>query len=246
MKTAVNTILVTGGGSGIGRELARAFQSAGNTVIVAGRRLDALVETIGTRTGMSAIPLDIADGPSIAEFTRQLIADHPGLNVVVNNAGIMLPENAIDLDAAEATVATNLLGPIRLTGALLPHLRTREHAVVINVSSALAFVPFSATPTYCATKAALHSWTVSLRQQLRSTVVEVIEIIPPAVQTELQPGQSSSPYAMPLDAYMAETLEQLARQPTPAEIFGPAAAALRGVVDDERFNAVFGPMNGMS
>ena len=246
MKPSGNTILVTGGGSGIGRELAREFQLAGNTVIVAGRREAALLETIDGRPSMFAAPLDISDARAVAEFAAQLVAEHPDLNVIVNNAGIMKPEQPIDIAIAEAIIGTNLMGPISLTGALLPHLLRQQEAAVINVSSALAFVPFAATPTYCATKAALHSWTVSLRHQLRDTVVEVIEIIPPAVQTELQPGQSSSPYAMPLDAFMAETMAQLRQQPTPPEICGTFAGAMRGVVDGGRFAAVFGPMNGVA
>jgi uncharacterized oxidoreductase len=244
MKPSGNTILVTGGGSGIGRELARAFQQAGNTVIVAGRRADALAETIAGRPGMAAMPLDIGDAQAVASFAARLLAEFPGLDVIVNNAGIMQPEPAIDVAVAEATVATNLLGPIRLTGALLPHLRSRPGAVVINVSSALAFVSFATTPTYCATKAALHSWTVSLRHQLRDTGVEVIEVIPPAVQTELQPGQSGSPYAMPLAAFIEETMAQLRQQPTPPEIFGQLATAMRGTVDDARFAAAFDMING--
>jgi len=244
MKESGNTILVTGGGSGIGREMAREFQQAGNKVIVAGRCHAALAETIGDRVGMTAIVLDIADAEAVSACAEQLAGRFPNLNVVVNNAGIMKPEQPIDVAVAEATIATNLLGPIRLTGALLPHLLKQEQSAVINVSSALAYVPFVATPTYCATKAALHSWTVSLRQQLRGTVVEVIEVIPPAVQTELQPGQSSSPYAQPLDAYIAETMAQLRQQPTPLEVFGEMAGAMRGVLDERRFAAVFGPMNG--
>jgi uncharacterized oxidoreductase len=105
-------------------------------------------------------------------------------------------------------------------------------------------VPFATTPTYCATKAALHSWTVSLRRQLRDSGVEVIEIIPPAVQTELQPGQSQSPYAMPLGDYIAETMALLREQPTPLEISGPNAEVMRSVVDQAKFAQVFGGFNG--
>ena len=243
MTPSGNTILVTGGGSGIGRELARELQRDGNTVIVAGRRKGALAETVGNRANMAALTLDIADPREIDAFAARLLAEWPALNVVVNNAGIMGAEHPVDAAIAEAIIATNLVGPIRLTGALLPHLRAQAHAALINVSSALAFVPFAATPTYCATKAALHSWTVSLRHQLRETGVEVIEIIPPAVQTELQPGLSINPHAMPLAAFMAETMAQLRQQPTPPEIFGEVAGAMRGVVDDTRFAAVFAPMN---
>lgn len=244
MKQSGNTILVTGGGSGIGRELARELHAAGNKVIVSGRRAAALEEVKAAYPGIAAMTLDIADGASIDAFAARLITEHPDLNVLINNAGIMQAEDKVDAAVADATIATNLTGPIRLTGALLPHLLKRPDAAVVNVSSALAFVPFAATPTYCATKAALHSWTVSLRHQLRSTVVEVIEIMPPAVQTELQPGQSTSAYAMPLDAYMAETMALLRQQPTPAEICGPNAEMMRSVVDAGRFAQVFGAFNG--
>jgi len=244
MKPSGNTILITGGGSGIGRELARAFHEAGNAVIISGRRASVLEEVTAAYPGMSAMQLDLSDARGVTYFARQLLCEHPDLNVVVNNAGVMQPEDQIDLAVAEATIATNLLGPIRLTAALLPQLSAQYDAAVINVSSALAFVPFAATPTYCAAKAALHSWTVSLRQQLRAAGVEVIELIPPAVQTELQPGQSVSPHAMPLDAFMAETMAQLRRQPTPSEICGEWAEVMRSVVDAERFARAFGSLNG--
>lgn len=243
MKATGNTIVVTGGGSGIGRELSREFHKAGNKVIVAGRRLDALEETIADRTGMTAMTLDLSDASSTEEFARELARDHPDLNVLVNNAGVMMPEHRIDLGVAETTIATNLLGPIRLSSALIPLLAKNERAAIINVSSALAFVPFAATPTYCATKAALHSWSVSLRHQLRNTCIEVIEIIPPAVQTELQPGQSTSPHAMPLDAFIAETMTLLGKQPTPPEICGGWAQPMRSVVDSAKFDGMFAAIN---
>lgn len=243
MKLSGNTILITGGGSGIGRELAREFHAAGNTVIVSGRRVQALEDLAASHPGILALPLDISDGAAIEAFARRVIAEHPGLNVLVNNAGIMQAEDIIDLRIAEATLTTNLLGPIRLTAALLAHLRSQPDAALINVSSALAFVPFAGAPVYSATKAALHSWTVSLRHQLRAAAVEVIELIPPAVQTELQPGLSASPHAMPLDAFMAETMAQLRQQPTPAEICGPSADNMRSVVDGDRFAQVFGSFN---
>lgn len=244
MWVAGNCILVTGGGSGIGRELAREFHEAGSKVVVAGRRLDALREVTEAHPGISAMQLDIADAGAIGEFAARVAAEHPELNVLVNNAGVMRPEDKVDAAVAEETVAINLLGPIRLTAALLPQLLSRPNAAIVNVSSALAFVPFAATPTYCATKAALHSWTVSLRRQLRDSHVEVIEIMPPAVQTELQPGQSKSPYAMPLDAYIAETMALLRQQPTPSEICGPNAEMMRSVVDAERFAQTFASFNG--
>jgi uncharacterized oxidoreductase len=193
MKTSGNTVLITGGGSGIGAALAQRFHDLGNTVIVAGRRVEALDRVTAGRPGMHAMPLDIAEAGDIAAFAERIIAEHPTLNVVINNAGIMRLEaldRARDLSDAEATITTNLLGPIRLTDALVAHLVTRPDAALINVSSGLAFVPLTTTPTYSATKAAIHSYTVSLREVLKGKV-EVIELVPPAVQTDLTPGQAT-------------------------------------------------------
>jgi uncharacterized oxidoreductase len=183
-----NTILITGGGSGIGRGLAREFAKLGNTVIVAGRRLAALEEAIAGHSGMFAVPLDIMDPEGIVAFARRIRAEHPALNVLVNNAGTMTYEEKFDLAAAEAMIATNLLGTMRLTSALLPHLASRRPSTIVNVTSSLAFVPHVLSPTYSATKAALHSWSMTMREQLRPSGVEVIELIPPAVQTGLVPG----------------------------------------------------------
>ena len=183
MKTSGNTILVTGGGSGIGRALAQRWHDAGNTVIVAGRRQDALEDTIAGRANMHAVTLDVESPDAIESFARDVLAAHPGLNVLVNNAGIMRREDPTarrDLGDSEATIVTNLLGPIRLTNALVDHLKSVEGGTIVNVTSGLAFVPLPATATYSATKAAMHSYTQSLREQLRDQV-EVIELAPPAV-----------------------------------------------------------------
>jgi len=167
MDTTGNTILVTGGGSGIGRGLAEAFHALGNHVIIAGSRKQALDETTSANPGMTSVTLDIEDPASIRSFAKQIARDYPGLNVLVNNAGIMRAEKLRaqpdDLADAEATIATNLLGPIRLTAALLPLLEKQARSAIMNVSSGLAFVPLALTPTYCATKAAIHSYTQSLR-----------------------------------------------------------------------------------
>ncbi len=243
MKPSGNTILITGGGSGIGRALAREFHRADNTVIVAGRRKDALEETAAGHPGMIAMTLDVADAQAISDFAARIVAAYPALNVVINNAGMMRFEDKIDLPAAEAMIATNLLGPIRLTAALLPQLLAQPQSTLINVSSSLAFVPVIFSPTYCATKAALHSWCVCLRTQLRNSSVEVIEIIPPGVQTELSPGQSKSPMLVPLDVFTAETMAMLRQQPTPVEISGEKAEFMRGVVDHARFDQVLRQLN---
>ncbi|MES2988574.1 MAG: SDR family oxidoreductase [Pseudomonadota bacterium] len=215
MEMTNNTILITGGGSGIGRALAEALQARGNKVIIAGRRADALAEVAAANPGMATATLDVSDAADIARFAKEVIAAHPALNVVIHNAGIMIVEGLVtdtDPDIAEATVATNLLGPLRLNAALLPHLLAQSKATVATVSSGLAFVPLAATPTYSATKAAIHSWSQSLRHQLKDTNVEVIEIAPPGVATDLMPGHAENPQSMPLAEYIAETMAQLEAQ----------------------------------
>jgi uncharacterized oxidoreductase len=195
MKTTGNTILITGGGSGIGRGLAEAFHALGNQVIIAGRRKRALDETTAANPGMTSLTLDIEDPAHIRSFAAEVAARYPALNVLINNAGIMRAEKLraqqADLGDAESTIATNLLGPIRLTAALLPLLERQPASVIMNVSSGLAFVPMAPTPTYCATKAAIHSYTQSLRWQLRGSAIEVLELVPPYVATDLMGGAST-------------------------------------------------------
>ncbi|EQB13282.1 SDR family oxidoreductase [Sphingobium lactosutens] len=237
MQSTGNTILITGGGSGIGAALAHEFHQAGNQVIIAGRRQSALDAVIADHPGMAAMTLDMEDAAAIPGFAQALIADFPGLNAVVLNAGIMVAEDRIDLETAEATIATNLLGPIRLAHALLPHLQKQPASTILTVSSGLAFVPLAATPTYCATKAAVHSWSMSLRAQLKDSSVEVVEIVPPAVQTDLMPGHAENPNALPLADYIAETMALLRQEPTPPEIHVErvkylSEAAQRGELED--------------
>jgi uncharacterized oxidoreductase len=211
MKLTGNTILITGGGSGIGLGLAQAFHKLGNQVIIAGRRQDVLDQATSANPGMKSVVLNIEDPASIAATVNKLTAEFPALNAVLNNAGIMRPE-ALQKGAvadAEAIVTTNLLGPIRLIAALMPHLLQQPAATILNVSSGLGFVPLAFTPTYCATKAAIHSYTQSLRYQLKDTAIKVIEIIPPWVATELMGPTPSDPRAMPLDKYIAETISLL-------------------------------------
>lgn len=238
MKLTGNTILITGGGSGIGRELAVRFHALGNTVIVAGRRQEALEETIAGRDGIHAVTLDIEDPDAILAFARRVVTEHPALNVLINNAGIMRREDLTrtrQLRDAEETIGTNLLGPIRLTNALIDHLAAQPDATIVNVSSGLAFVPLSGTPTYNATKAAIHSYTVSLRQQLKGKV-EVIELAPPAVRTELTPGQSTREEYLALDVFVEEVMSLFQRQPTPKEILVERVGFLRWAERDGRFD----------
>ncbi len=221
MQWTGNTILITGGGSGIGRALAEQFHALGNQVIISGRRREALDETVKANPGMASKTLDIENSEAVRAFASELTGQFPTLNVVIHNAGIMRSERLTE-DAvadAEATIATNLLGPIRLHAALIAHLLSQPKAAILTVSSGLATAPMAMTPTYCATKAAIHSWTQSLRYQLRSTAVEVIQLTPPYVQTGLTgERQANDPNAMPLKDYIEETMRQLQTEPTPPEI----------------------------
>ncbi|NYF79765.1 SDR family oxidoreductase [Granulicella arctica] len=250
MKITGNTILITGGGSGIGRGLAKAFHALGNHVIIAGRRKQVLDETTAANPGMSSAVLNIESAEDIRQFAARLAADCPALNAVIHNAGIMRPEDLLhrpeDLSATEAIITTNLLGPIRLTSALLPQLQNQPHATIMTVTSGLAFIPLALTPTYNATKAAIHSYTQSLRYQLKSTTIEVLELAPPYVQTELMgSGQASDPRAMPLADFIAEVIEIIKTQPDATEILVERVKPLRFAEQNgkEKYDAFFQSFN---
>jgi uncharacterized oxidoreductase len=248
MKQAGNTILVTGGGSGIGRELARRWHDGGNTVIVAGRRREALDETIAGRERMHAVMLDVDSEEGVTSFVERLLGEHPALNVLVNNAGIMRLEDIAakrDLHDAEETITTNLLGPIRLTNALVEHLAAQPDAAIVNVTSGLAFVPLVTAATYSATKAAIHSYTASLREVLKERI-EVIELAPPGVQTALTPGQETRDGYMPVDAFIGEVMDLFARNPTPAEILVDRVRPLRDAEAERRFDQTLTMINTLA
>jgi uncharacterized oxidoreductase len=232
MQTTGNTILITGGGSGIGRALAEAFHQRGNRVIIAGRRLGHLEAVAKSNPGMAVATVDLTDADDIKRFGATISSEYPQLNAVIHCAGIMQTEdwsaNGVDLAAAETMIATNLLAPLRLTAALLPVLRTHSNAAILTVSSGLAFLPLASTPTYSATKAAIHSFTESLRYQLKDVGVEVIEIAPPYVQTELMGAQQvSDPRAMPLAEYIDETMSILDSQSDVKEVLVKRVFPLR-------------------
>lgn len=223
MKVTDNTILITGGGSGIGRGLAEAFHALGNQVVISGRTARKLGETTAAHPGMQSLTVDMTDAQDIRRFAAKLTEQFPALNVVINMAGVMQPESLLDPSEdqaiAEETIATNLLGPIRLTAALMPLLKKQPRATIMNVSSGLAFIPLAPTPTYCATKAAIHSYTESLRYQLRDTAIEVLELIPPYVATTLMGEKmAEDPMAMPLQEYISEVMDILQNQPDAQEI----------------------------
>lgn len=223
----------------------------GNKVIIAGRRQPILEETVAANPGMQFVLLDIEHPEKIRSFVDGIAKDFPSLNVVIHNAGIMRPEDILapedDLATVDATVATNLLGPIRLTQALLPLLRKQPKATILTVSSGLAFIPLALTPTYCATKAAIHSYSQSLRYQLRSTHVEVIELVPPYVQTELMgSAQASDPRAMPLKEFIDEVFSILKNQPEATEILVERVKPLRFAEQNgpQKYEEFFQNFNG--
>lgn len=249
MNMSGNAILITGGGSGIGRGLAEAFLQRGNRVLIAGRNREKLEAVAAKNPDLQTLSVDMADPQSIARLADEARQKFPDLNVLINNAGMMQSENLRDpasLAQAEATIATNFLGPVRLTLALLPHLAARPEAAVLNVTSGLAFLPLATTPTYCATKAALHAWTESLRWQLRKTSVKVHEIVPPYVQTGLTGArQASDPRAMPLEDYLAETLDLIARNPDAPEILVERVLPLREAERRGGYDEFFKQFNTM-
>ena len=238
MKISGNTILMTGGGSGIGEALAHRFHDRGDTVIIAGRRQQALEQAAAGRERIHAMVLDVEDAAAVEAFASRVVADFPSLNVLFNNAGIMTYEDLTgrrDLTDAETTLAINVLGPIRLTNALVDHLAAQADAAIVTVTSGLAYVPLIAAPTYSASKAAIHSYTVSLRTQLAGKV-EVIELVPPGVQTDLTPGQANRPGYMPLEAFADAVAAQFAQVPTPHEILVDEVQFLRRAEQEGRFD----------
>lgn len=222
MRINGNTIFIPGATSGIGLALALRLQEAGNKVIVGGRRIELLEQIAAQHPDLDTVRIDTTDAASIAAAAADVIARHPDLNVLVPMAGIMRPEDWTSpgsfLETAEATVTTNLLGPIRLISAFIEHLLAQPDATIMTVSSGLAFAPLRVTPTYNATKAAIHQLSETLRLQFAGTSVSVVELVPPSVQTELMPGHQDEPTAMPLDEYIDETMSLLETQPDVTEV----------------------------
>lgn len=212
MKLTGNTILITGGTSGIGLGMAEAFHKLGNQVIISGRRRALLDQITAAHPGMAAIELDVANPASIAAAAKEAISRFPDLNVLFNNAGIMPfddPAGAVDDATLEHLTATNFLGPIRMSAALIEHLKAQPQATILYTTSVLAYVPLAGNAAYSATKSALHAYALSQRFALRDTNVRVQEIAPPWVDTDLI-YKGGDPRAMPLDAFVAQTLAALA------------------------------------
>ncbi len=249
MKTTGSTILITGGTSGIGRALAEALHDRGNRVIVTGRRQALLDEIAAARPGITGIQADLSNPADLDRFAATVRERFPELNIVFANAGISRGEDVTSddwtTDDAEAMVATNIVGTMRLAAALLPHLRRQADASFVATTSNLGFVPLASYPAYSATKAFLHSWLQSLRHQLRDTSVEVLELSPPYVQTELSgPAQATDPHAMPLDAFITEVVSILERGDHPdGEVLVAHDRRVRTAERDGHYAEVFASMN---
>jgi uncharacterized oxidoreductase len=218
MKMSSNTIFITGGTSGIGKALAEAFHQLGNQVIISGRREDRLRSICAANPGMRHFVLDVTDPNAVRNTAHRVMEEFPALNCVFNNSGVQRRHNLaagtpLDDPSVLAEIQTNLLGLIRVSAAFLPHLKNQQSATLLNVSSGLAFVPRALFPVYCATKAAVHSFSLSLRHQLRDSNVKVVELIPPYVATELGgglPAPAGALHQMPLETFIAETMKELA------------------------------------
>lgn len=212
MQLTDNVIFITGGGSGIGLGLATAFHGLGNKVIIGGRRRAQLDAAVAAHPGMEAIEIDLADPTSTRDAASDLLMEHPDLNVLINNAGIMLPDDVaapLDDELMQRHINTNLIGTMRTTSAFIEHLKAQPHASILYNSSTLAFTPLAGFGVYSATKAALHAYVLAQRFLLKSTGVRVQELVPPWVGTGLV-GDTDDSRAMPVDAFIEETMTLLA------------------------------------
>jgi uncharacterized oxidoreductase len=222
MNISGNTVFIPGSTSGIGLALAVELHARGNTVIVGGRRADLLEQIAAQHPGVDTVQVDCSDPASIDAAAKQVLASHPDLNVLVAMAGIMRAEDwrrpESFLASAESVITTNVLGPIRLIAAFIEHLQAQPAATIVTVSSGLAFAPLAVTPSYNASKAAIHMLSESIRLQFADTAVRVIELVPPSVRTALMPGQESSEFAIPLDEFVSEALALFQAQPDAREI----------------------------
>ena len=222
MNIAGNTIFIPGSTSGIGLALALRLQAKGNTVIVGGRRKELLDQIAAEHPEIDTVQIDTANAASVRAAAGELLVRHPDLNVVIAMAGIMKVEDWHQSDtfieSAESVITTNVLGPIRLIAAFIEHLQKQPAATIITVSSGLAFAPLRATPSYNASKAAIHMLTESVRLQLADSTVDLKGLVPPSVATDLLPGQRESEFAMPLDEFVDEVIHLLETEPDANEI----------------------------
>ncbi len=246
MKISDNTVFIPGATSGIGLGLALRLRARGDTVIVGGRRTDVLEKIASQYPRIATVTVDTTDPASITAARDALTERYPALDTLVTMAGIMEPEDLRDpasLDVAERTVEVNLLGPIRLVNAFLPGLLAQPAATIMTVTSGLAYVPLAATPTYSATKAAIHSFTESLRVQLTGSEVRVVELVPPAVRTTLM-NQQESDEAMPLEEFLDEVMGLLEADTQAEQILVERVKWIRNAEAEGRYQDVLGALSG--
>lgn len=247
MNISGNTIFIAGATSGIGLALAEQFHAAGNTVIVGGRRTDRLEKIAAEQPEFGTVQIDTTDPGSITRAADEVIAKYPDLNVVIAMAGIMKVEDwhhpGSFLESAEAVVTTNVLGPIRLIAAFVEHLAEQPASTIVTVSSGLAFTPLQATPSYNASKAAIHMLSESIRLQLADTSIRIMELVPPSVRTALLPGQEDSDFAMPLDEFVSEVMTLVRTQPDAHEIQVEGVKFLRYAERNGNYGEVIETLN---
>jgi uncharacterized oxidoreductase len=246
MNISGNTIFIPGATSGIGLALALRLKAAGNTVIIGGRRT-AVLESLAAEHGFDTVPIDTTDAASVLAARDLVVSRHPELNVMIAMAGIMTPEDVRGPDflaTAERLVETNISGPLRLIAAFLAQLESRPDSTLLTVSSGLAHVPLAPFPTYNGTKAFIHRFSESIRLQLADTSVKVVELVPPAVQTELVPGNSQNEHFMPLDAFADEVMAILEARPDVTEVLVDAVGMLRFAEVEGRYAATVAALNG--
>lgn len=245
MRISGNTVFIAGATSGIGLALARRFKEAGNTVIIGGRRTE-LLHRLAAEHGFDAVTIDTTDPDSVLAARERVLAGHPGLNIVVAMAGIMLAEDVTGPDflvRAERTVDTNVLGPLRLVSAFIEHLRGRPDATIMTVSSGLAHTPLAITPTYNGSKAFIHLFSETIRLQLADSPVKVVELCTPALRTELMPGQSQVEAFMPLKDYINETWAILEARPDVTEVIIEEVKPLRFSEHEGRYAETIAALN---
>lgn len=245
MNITGNTIFIPGATSGIGLELALRLQEAGNSVVIGGRRTD-LLERLTAEHGLSAVTIDTTDPSSVLAARDRVLAQHSDLNVLIAMAGVMEVEDVRSagfLEGAERIVETNVLGPLRLIAAFSEHLQTRPEATLMTVSSGLAHTPLAITPTYNGSKAFIHRFSETIRLQFADTPVQVIELVPPAVRTELMSGGSQNEHYLPLEAYVDEVMALLEAQPEATEILVDAVKFLRFAESENRYDDAVAALN---
>jgi len=247
MNISGNTIFIPGATSGIGLALARRLRAAGNTVVIGGRR-GAVLAQLAADHGFATVTIDTTDPESVLAARDEVVSEHPELNVLIAMAGVMAAEDVRDasfLAEAERIVETNINGPLRLVAAFTEHLQSRPNSTLMTVSSGLAFTPLAFTPTYNGSKAFIHQFSETIRLQLAGTSVSVIELVPPAVQTELMPGGSGNDHYLPLDAFADEVMELLETQPDATEILVDAVKFLRFAEVEGRYAGAIAAVNSL-